>query len=287
MAPRSIPFLALFFFASGSAVAALHGIRNEKCAIDEASARADVLLRLATDRKLCEPGMTANQSGGWSCRAGRGCPKTKFRCQTQYACGARVPPAAAPLPHPTGAATKNRELRDGGMTYIEETVVDDQGRKTTVVRPKTAKDDLLPATPVAATAPKPSETPTGTSVTASATPTSVAKLRSLVRRGGSTTGAGEDDLVEPIRVPGALLRAIEDCRPEKGRIEATAAQGGPMNAEIRGKVDGKCRLILTRAKGGAQTCSIPDSAREDFAAGGSTLFMTTLMDPSICALGGP
>jgi hypothetical protein len=176
-------YALLLTFAVAGADNSFHGIRNAKCGKDENEARTLVFEKLSSDPKLCEEGTFANQSGGWSCRSGGECPKGKYRCNTQYVCGksqsseaeqptltltmpdhatpkvpgekphvqAVVPEARPNAVTPKGAegspsvANSKREIKDGGSAYVEETTTDDKGNKTTIVRPKSAKDtDIKP-----------------------------------------------------------------------------------------------------------------------------------------------
>jgi hypothetical protein len=104
------PFLFAILLAVGTSRAeTYHGVRNEKCAASADEAKAQIIERLGADRKLCDGIGGAAQIGGWSCHAGAGgCPKKKFRCNTQYRCAHSVSVTPDDIPAPgtgsTGAA---------------------------------------------------------------------------------------------------------------------------------------------------------------------------------------
>ncbi len=194
-------FSVFLTIAIASGDNSFHGIRNTKCGNDESAAKMLVFEKLNTDHTLCEAGTLANQTGGWSCHSGGECPKGKFRCNTQYVCGT-APSSNTPLPtlnltmpehaapkvpgekpqvqavepetHPNAPTPKGtedapytakskREIKDGGSSYVEETITDDKGNKTTVVRPKTAKDTDIKPTALPSPA-VPSPTPSSSTV---------------------------------------------------------------------------------------------------------------------------
>lgn len=102
----------------------MHGIRNRKCAADEEAAKMQIFDELRDGKGFCSHGAIPAQVDGWTCRKGGDCPKTLYRCNTQYRCGdlpqampaqkvetapvmpviQKPAPMAAPVPAPVPAA---------------------------------------------------------------------------------------------------------------------------------------------------------------------------------------
>jgi hypothetical protein len=151
----------------------LHGIRNPKCAVDEATAKLDLMDHLRTAKKLCEDGLFPSQVGGWSCHFGRDCPKSKARCITQYVCGPSgsfAAPETTPEPTPSVVV----EMPDGASNAMPNAMPN----AVPNTAPSAPTPEVLP-NPQAAPVPPPAQAPVAPALPVPAMPSAPAAAPSM------------------------------------------------------------------------------------------------------------
>jgi len=270
-----IPFVFPIFLGTATA-ATLHGVRNEKCAADELAARTQIVNRLRTDAKLCDAGTSANQWGGWSCHAGRDCPKGKFRCNTQYECGPMSPPspvALAPSPLPSSETVTKREFVKDGVTYIEETTTDGKGMSSKMSYPKSGQETTETTTTTLPNGDlKTTSKTTGPGVTVSG---------SFTERPDQNAARKKNQEV--------MAKAIASCTPSKGTSEDPAAPGSKAEWEISAAPEGKCRLteIVAAFAGMKIVCNFTPAQREEMGKNGGAALEKAMTATGTCDSEGP